>query len=784
MVIAGILYCTQNPSGLSIPSLPTGITANGISASSIRVTWTAVSGATSYKIYRSSAATGTYSLTGTNTTDTFADTGLTSGTVYYYKISGVNSAGESILSSYASAITIPGIPTGAAVTAASCSSIALSWNSMLGASSYNVFHSTSAIGTFTKTGSSTSNAFSDTGLTANSTYNYKVSAVNITGESNQSASISVLTYPAKTVGLTLTATTNTSIAISWSAATGISSYKVYRSAGLTGTYLALGTTTLNSYTDSGLLAGTAYYYKVSAINATGESILSDSIASLTYPSAPLGLTAKSILSTKDTLTWTSISGVLSYKVYRSASATGTFSAVGSSASNIFGDTGLIPNTAYFYKISATNSMGESGLSSAITVTTTPAAPVGVTATGNSASSIGVTWTQTSGFSYKIYRTASATGIYAPIGTSSTNSFGDSALNAGTTYYYKVSAINASGESDLSSAVNATTYPAVPSALTIASALATKILLTWTTMPGAVSYTVFRNATANGTYTAISTPATNSYTDSGLTANTAYYYKVISVNSAGVSAPSGSVNTITLPAAPANVTVTGASASTDTITWTAITGLTYKVYRSSIASGTYSQVGASATSNFIDTGLTASMTYYYRVSAVNATGESDQSANEISFTTYSYALGQSYEGGIIYYVDSTGKHGLIAAPTDQGLPQWGCSNQVISGTSSKIGSGRANTIAIVNACSTPGIAASLCYDLTLGGYNDWFLPSSDELNLLYLNQNVVGGMSYNVYWSSTECGATCAVDQHFDLGDQVAATKSAQGLVSVRAVRAF
>ncbi|MBN3583475.1 DUF1566 domain-containing protein [Algoriphagus aestuarii] len=119
----------------------------------------------------------------------------------------------------------------------------------------------------------------------------------------------------------------------------------------------------------------------------------------------------------------------------------------------------------------------------------------------------------------------------------------------------------------------------------------------------------------------------------------------------------------------------------------------------------------------------------------------------------FKVGQQYGGGIIFYVDKSGEHGLIAAPSDQGKAEWGCQTTKIAGADAiEIGTGLQNTIDIVAGCSVDNIAAKLCYDLILNGYDDWFLPSKDELNQLFLQKNKVGGFANDVtapYWSSTE-----------------------------------
>ena len=145
------------------------------------------------------------------------------------------------------------------------------------------------------------------------------------------------------------------------------------------------------------------------------------------------------------------------------------------------------------------------------------------------------------------------------------------------------------------------------------------------------------------------------------------------------------------------------------------------------------------------------------------------------------------------MDASGGHGLIAAPTDQsaGAP-WGCYGWLIDGADgTAIGTGAQNTIDIEAGCTTPSTAADICSNLVLAGYTDWFLPSKDELNLMYLNIGQgnamglgnVGDFANNGYWSSTEYVSNQAWLQYFYTGTQGINYKSFYD-ASVRAVRAF
>ena len=131
-----------------------------------------------------------------------------------------------------------------------------------------------------------------------------------------------------------------------------------------------------------------------------------------------------------------------------------------------------------------------------------------------------------------------------------------------------------------------------------------------------------------------------------------------------------------------------------------------------------------------------------------------------------------------------QHGLMVENNTLRKATWGCYGTGISGADGVVlGTGAQNTIDIMNGCSEAGIAARQCGDLVLGGYSDWYLPSIDELNKLYLNRQLIGGFVYTYYWSSTEYNSNYAVLQDFNNGLQLYwYYKNYE--YSVRAVRAF
>ena len=164
------------------------------------------------------------------------------------------------------------------------------------------------------------------------------------------------------------------------------------------------------------------------------------------------------------------------------------------------------------------------------------------------------------------------------------------------------------------------------------------------------------------------------------------------------------------------------------------------------------------------------------------------------------IGQRYQGGIIFWLDATGQHGLIAATADQGtgIPFY---NGVYKNTGTKgdgLYAGKMNTAILVAAQinDTPGgsFAAKVCADYSVvdGGvtYGDWYLPSIYELILLYHQRTLVGGFTDANYWSSTEWGDTEAYNQeyayyqHFSDWDYNSGADKNYTSFYIRAIRAF
>jgi fibronectin type 3 domain-containing protein len=234
------------------------------------------------------------------------------------------------------------------------------------------------------------------------------------------------------------------------------------------------------------------------------------------------------------------------------------------------------------------------------------------------------------------------GPYTTVACATTTSYTDTGLTGGTAYYYVVSAAysagpNVGGESADSSEASATPQglarPSAPAVLTATPGNG-QVALSWSASSGATSYNVKRATVSGGPYTTIASPSSASYTNSGLTNGTTYYYVVSAVNSAGESGNSPQVSATPQlppqPEAPTNVRASsGPPKGGVTLKWTQSTtpGVTLNyIYRTS--SGPYPAaptVKINAATSYVDTKLTSGTTYCYQVTAVSSGGESPKSS---------------------------------------------------------------------------------------------------------------------------------------------------------------
>lgn len=493
----------------------------------------------------------------TGPSTTFSQTGLTAGTTYFYQVFSFNGSGQSLnykiitpLSN--NAITIP--PNPVAVTPGSITSSGFTaiWNSSASATGYRLDVSSDNFGTFvTGYNNKTVTGVSDpvTGLNPNTTYKYRVRAVNASGISGNSNEISQITVTATPVAIAATIPLQTGFTANWNAVAGATGYKldVSDNAGFSSfvTGFSNKDVTATSSSVTGLNSGVTYYYRVRSYNSAGTSLNSNSISQITIPSNPLATAATLPSQTQFTANWNSVAGAIGYRL--DVSSDGFTSFVSGFNDRIVSATtelvtGLNPGITYQYRVRAANTAGVSGNSNSVAQITIPASPV-PSATDPSQTGFKINWTSVAGavdYTIDLSQDNFATLLVGYPKNESANFHIVTGLSPGTIYQYRVRASNTAGTSPNSSTFNQITVPANPVALAYSSPTASSFIANWEVVNGADGYVIDvsladDNFTPNlSNYNAKQVPNFGDYLVNGLTPSAVYRYRVRAYNSAGVS----------------------------------------------------------------------------------------------------------------------------------------------------------------------------------------------------------------------------------------------------------
>jgi hypothetical protein len=416
-------YNGAGPSGYSntadatiptAPAAPTGLNATASSSSEISLTWNDVAtNEQGYYVERCSGVscsnfTQVISLAAGATS--YGSTSLSASTSYSYRVRAYNVGGTSSYSGTATAVTLsstppPSAPTNLAATPTSGTAIALTWTDVAtNETAYEVHRcsgvSCSSFSLFASLGANAT-TYSNTGLTAGTSYSYRVRATNTGGNSSFSGTASATppVAPAAPTGLTTNPISTSQINLTWTdVATNETGYQLDRCTGVScSTFSSLATLPANTttYQNTGLAAATTYGYRVRATNLGGNSSYATAAGTTqtasTLPAAPTNLVATTASSSQINLTWTD--NATNETGFRVEICDGTscsdFVDIGTLAANLTAGsiTGLAPSTLYRIRIRATNGSGNSGYSNTASATTQAPAALKIRVVNNASSSM-------------------------------------------------------------------------------------------------------------------------------------------------------------------------------------------------------------------------------------------------------------------------------------------------------------------------------------------------------------------------------------------------------------
>jgi fibronectin type 3 domain-containing protein len=338
---------------------------------------------------------------------------------------------------------------------------------------------------------------------------------------------------------------------------------------------------------------------------------------------PQSVNAQTITASRIDLAWQDEPIAASYSVYRSPTENGGYTAIATVQETSYTDNSVSADSEYFYYITlSANNMGEGGKSATVRADTMPPMPpASVTTAIISATEITVTWQPVAAAeSYKVYRSFAQNSGYTAITLLpiTVTSFSDETVSLGNDYYYRITSVNSIGEGEKSVyAIGSVQAPAVPQGLTAVPASESSIKLEWDEVSGVTGYEVHRSTSSGGPYVKQVDTTDATWTDTGLTADTIYYYKTAAVNGIGSSGLSAEANGKTMGAMGAPTVI--ADAGQLTVSWTAVAGAgEYEVYCDTSSTPTTPYTTTSSLSVTI-TGLTNDTLYYVRLKAKNTTG---------------------------------------------------------------------------------------------------------------------------------------------------------------------
>ena len=487
-----------------------------------------------------------------------------------------------------------------------------------------------------------------TGLTAGTTYYYRVRAANVSGSSVNSPTITVATLPVAPASNAATIVTSTGFTANWTTVAGAVDYRIDVSTdNAFSSFVGSSNQTVSgtSLMISGLSPGTTFYYRVRAANTSGSSANSGTITVLTWPAPPVANEALSITSTTFTASWAPVPTATGYFIDVSTEVNNFSPNVTGYNNASVGSTSItvtLPTTGikYIYRVRAVNAsvpIGTSANSNTVTTLLKPTPPVANAASDVTADGFTANWDNTPGIDYYLDVSSNNFSTFlsgfdnANIDSPPVNVTG---LAAGINYQYRVRSYNATGSSANSSIITTVTKPPAPIATSASNFFtATSFTANWQATTGASSYkldvssdpafgtffSTFNNLSVSGTSSSVS----------GLMPGTVYYYQVRAVNASGTSPNSNPISSTNIPPPPSVASATSISTTSFNANWSITSGaLSYLLdvsdnNFSSFVSG-YDNLSVTGNSQSV-TGLVAGTAYQYRVRATNASGTSSNSS---------------------------------------------------------------------------------------------------------------------------------------------------------------
>jgi len=628
---------------------PENLTATAVSDTQIELNWDDNDGETGYHVESSSDGSNWTEITSVGADVTSCThSGLSEGSLRYYRIHATSAEGDSDYSNISAARTLPAAPTGLTLASISGHQAVLTWTD---SSNLEARYYVEGLinGTWRQLASVAENvqtAAIDRTFLPGAVYSFRVRAYsNVAGNSNYLvlSNVSTPEWPAAPTGLSAAATSSTTIELNWTPAAGqVDDYTIQWSPnGSNWQTLATGVTA-TSYNDSGLTEGTVRYYRVFAANNQGDSGYSNVSTSRALPDAPTGLTVQSLLGYEVGLSWQDNSDIeTAYALDVLIGSEWThLGSVGAGSTSATLEHNFEPETVYEFRVRAYSPGAGYSVAGEVTATQTPAwpaAPTGLAAAAESDTEISLAWTPSAvgnPTSYTIQWSADGDN-WSNLATGVTGTGYDHiGLTEGTLRYYRVQAVNASGGSGYSNVSSTTSLLTAPASLTVDSLTGHQVTLTWPDSSGIeTSYEVEGLFAAEwvplGTFTAAAATVTANI-DHTFEAQTVYSFRVRAHSDAAGDSDYCEVTvpeTPAWPAAPISFTATTTSDTQIQLDWdhSDAASVDFKIqWKADGGAWTDLTIISDHATDFVDT-VPEGTLRYYRVQATNGFGASGYAA---------------------------------------------------------------------------------------------------------------------------------------------------------------
>ena len=412
------------------------------SAGHPKLSWNAVPGAAKYWIYRSTDGKN-FKYYDSTTKTSYTNNSTTIGTTYYYKVKAVDSSGTT--TDYSAIKSIKCTPAAPSLRISRVNGKPkLSWDAVNSATKYWIYRSTDGKN-FKYYDSTTKTSYTNSGAASGTKYYYKVKAVKVVNGNNVASAYSY----AKSLVCT-PATPNVSITsangkpkLSWNAVNGATKYWIYRSTDGEN-FKYYDSTTKTTYTNISTTVGTRYYYKVKAVvvdNGTSYASAFSIAKSLVCTPATPNVSITSA-NGKPKLSWNAVNGATKYWIYRSTDGE-NFKYYDSTTKTTYTNNSTTVGTRYYYKVKAVvvdnGTSYASAFSSAKSMVVRTAAPTLKTSAPEGTPSL--SWNAVNGADkYWVYRSTDGVN-FKYYDTTTKTTYTNKSVTAGTTYYYKVKAVN-------------------------------------------------------------------------------------------------------------------------------------------------------------------------------------------------------------------------------------------------------------------------------------------------------------------------------------------------------